>query len=340
LPRVFRNVRPRWLLVLVPIVGLFFIDILYQSVVIWKQSHVLAKANGWYLVMACINQLSIFLVLTPVMQEFYGRMGIVLKSSRAFSMLAMGLAFARIVPGGEYILWRTSLHGRRGSATATTQWSIMYITWMITGLAALFLVAQVLTLVLYPGMQAKSLVGTLRFLPLLFLFVFVVVVLTMRFERIRAILRRIAFDKFGSHSISPVGIIRDHKLGWDTLGMLTFASLATWILESFTLLLCLRSLGLQVPVVLCMFAFTFGRLFSMLPLAPSGAGQIETAAAVLLTAYNFPFGIVFSATVLYRLISYWPPLLLGAGTYLLAPGNKGAFSINGPVFASQLHKRN
>jgi uncharacterized protein (TIRG00374 family) len=332
--------QSRWFVFLYPILGIIVLDLVYQVLITWRQADIIAGADPRFLVVAAANQLAVYLVLVPAMQEFYSASGIMLTSKRAFGMLAMGLAFARIVPAGEYVVWRASLRKYKGSVSATTQWLIMYYTWMFAGLVVLFLVAEILTLAIYPNAHSDTLVGKLRYLPIALSFLFLAGLLGSRLDWLKRLLRKIAFDKLGSHAVAPFGIIKDRKLGRQQLGVLTFAALATWMIEGFTMYLCMRSIGVEVPIIIAMFGFTFARLFSIIPLTPGSIGQIETGAALFFAAYGYPIGIMVTGTLLYRLVTYWPPLLIGVVTYYLAPGPMGTGSLAGPVFASKLHRRN
>jgi uncharacterized protein (TIRG00374 family) len=331
------HMRVKWYLVWGPILGLLGIDLLYQIGITWKLSHILSRAEPWFLVLAIINQLAVYIVLVPSMQQFYFSAGLPLRARRVFSMLAMGLAFARIVPVGEYLMWRASVHGKKGAASATTQWLILYYSFMFAGLVVLFILLQILVAVMFPGAHATSLVGNLRFLPIVLLLVGTLVLMLTRFEWMRRLLRRLTYDKIGSQAVSPFGIMEDRRLGRDFMGWMVFASVATWLIEGFTLFLCLRSLGLDVPLVMAVFAFTFARLFAIVPVVPGGAGQIEAGAALLLVAYRYPFGAVFSAAVLYRLVTYWPPLLLGAYSYFRSSGTQSVEAASN-MFAARLRK--
>ena len=333
------QVKLKWYMVWGPLLGLLGIDLLYQTGIVWKQWHVLSQAEPLFLLVAVVNQLAVYVVLVPAMQDFYAASGIAMTGRRAFSLLAMGMAFSRIVPVGEYLIWRASLRGKRGAASATTQWLIMYYSFMFCGVVAVFLVTQILTIFLYPNAHAHTLVGQLRFLPVALLVIGLVVASLTRFEWMRRLLRRFTYDKLGSQAVSPIGIIKDRRLSRNNLGWLVFASLATWMIEGFTLYLCLRSLGLQVPLVMAVFAFTFARLFALIPVVPGGAGQMEAGAALLLVAYNYPFGMVFTAAVLYRLMTYWPPLVLGAYSYWRSSESRGLGAATGSLFAAQLRRR-
>jgi uncharacterized protein (TIRG00374 family) len=331
------HVQVKWYMIWGPILGLLAIDLLYQIGVTWKQSHILATAQPWFVVLAIINQLAVYVVLVPAMQEFYASAKLPISGRRAFSMLAMGLAFSRIVPVGEYIMWRASMHGKKGGASATTQWLILYYSFMFVGLVALFVVLQVMTALLFPNAHATSLVGYLRFLPIALILIGTAVLFLTRFGWMRRLLRRLTYDKIGSQAVSPLAIMRDRRLGRDFLSWMGFACIATWTIEGFTLYLSLRSLGIEVPLVMAVFAFTFARLFALVPVVPGGAGQIETGAALLLVAYRYPFSMVFTAAVIYRLVTYWPPLLLGTYSYLRSRDQKSVAATSS-MFVAQFRR--
>jgi len=297
-------------------------DLAYQAIVAWRAAHILARAQPEFIILAVVNQLAVYWVLVPAMQRFYAAAGIVLSGRRTFGMLATGLAVARIIPVGEYLVWRTGTRKLRGGASATTQWLIMYYSWMLMGLVGLFLVAQVTTFVFYPDAHVDTILGLLRYLPVIMgvLLVIAGVLLATQVSWVQRLVWKLAFDKFGSRSVWPWHIIRDRKLGRQQLGALSWAAIGMWLIEGFTMFLCLYAMNLRVPFVIAIFGFTFARLFALLPLTPGGIGIIETGAVLFYAAYGYPIGQIFIATVLYRLITYWPALLVGGAAYLADRG--------------------
>ena len=332
--------RSKWYGLWYPVLGLLALDLTYQTLITWKQSHVIARADPTLLLIAVLNQLTVYIVLMPAMQRFYARANIGLLPARVFALLATGLAFARVVPLGEYIVWRASMRNLKGAASATTQWLIMYYTGMFGGLVVLFVFWELVTLLVYPNAHVDSLVGNLRFLPVVLSLGVCLVALATRSQWVRLQLRRIAFDRLGSQAVSPMGIIRERRLRRRELSPLVFACLFVWLIESFTLYLCLEAIGLDVPFAIVAFGFTFARLFSLIPLTPGGIGEIEAGTALFFAAYGYHLGMVFTATVLYRIITYWPALILGLGVYTATSHDDIRLWAKDPVFAAQLHKRN
>jgi uncharacterized protein (TIRG00374 family) len=334
-----RPKKSRWRVLWYPVISIIVIDLVYQILIAWRESSLIAKAQPSYLILAIINQLAIYVVLVAPMQAFFAKAKVRLSGARAFSLLAMGLAFARIIPLGDYLVWRAATRKFRGGVSATTQWYVMYYTWMFSALVLLFLGAETFTYILHPHANVRTLVGYLRFLPISLSLLVAVAVLATRSLRIRNKLKQVIFDKLGSQAISPLGIIRDRKLGPNVLGLLSFGALADWLMEGYTLYLCLRSVGLNIPVTITLFGYAFARLFSLIPILPGGIGQIEAGTALFFASYGYAFSPVLTATVLYRLISYWPALIIGATAYLSTSSRDemGPLLPDRAVAASNLH---
>jgi uncharacterized membrane protein YbhN (UPF0104 family) len=333
--------RSRWYVVWYPVAGIVLVDIAYQLIVSLHQANMISQAKVWFLLLAVANQMVAYAVLTIPMRDFYRACGIWLTKRRTFGILATGLAVTRVIPFGDYLVWRAALHRERGNATASTQWAVLYYVWLSAGLIFLFLISELATLVFYPDSHATTLAADLRALPISVGIVFMIALGLTRFSWIRDHLKKLAFDRLGSKALSPFGIIRDRHIGPDLLTGLTLASLVCWVVEGLTLYLCLSAMGLRIPIIIGMFGFAFARLFALIPLTPGAVGEIEAATAVFFVAYGYPLELVFTGTVLYRLITYWPALIVGAVSYFAgrSDSSPGGFSLKDPVFAHQLHRR-
>jgi uncharacterized membrane protein YbhN (UPF0104 family) len=333
--------RSRWYLVWYPIIAVAVIDVVYQLLISWRQADLILHARPGSLLLAMLNQVAVYVVLVPAMQQFFETANIRLSGWRVFSLIGTGLALAKIVPAGEYVVWRTQLRRFRGGVGAATQWQVMYYVWMFGCLIGLFFVGEVLTLLIRPHAHSATVIGNLRFIPIGASLVFLLLLLLSRFSRARSALVKFAADKLGSRTLSPLGIIRDRRLNRGFLATLTFASVSVWLIEAFTMFLCLRSVGVHVPLTLALFGFTFARIFTFLPLTPGGIGEIEAGMSLFFAAYGFHVLPVLTGTVLYRLITYWVPLFLGVGTYagLRWGSSSGSGTAGTPLFAAQLHRR-
>jgi putative heme transporter len=99
-------------------------------------------------------------------------------------------------------------------------------------------------------------------------------------------------------------------------GRITAATLASYLTLWLVLLACLRAAGLsqaQMPWQTTLAAFTVIRLLTALPLTPGGLGVTELGLAAILATTNPPATTQITAAVLlYRALTYLPPIPLGA----------------------------
>jgi uncharacterized membrane protein YbhN (UPF0104 family) len=101
--------------------------------------------------------------------------------------------------------------------------------------------------------------------------------------------------------------------GW----RITAATAASHLILWLVLLACLRGTGLsqaQVPWQTSLAAFAFVRLLTVLPLTPGGVGITELGLIGVLTAGGGHrlSAQVAAAVLLYRVVTYLPPIPLGA----------------------------
>jgi uncharacterized protein (TIRG00374 family) len=105
--------------------------------------------------------------------------------------------------------------------------------------------------------------------------------------------------------------------GWRITATTAASHLILWLV----LLACLRGVGLsqaQVPWQTSLAAFAFVRLLTALPITPGGLGITELGLVGTLAAGGGPGAgaQVTAAVLLYRAVTYLPPIPLGAATYL------------------------
>jgi putative heme transporter len=106
--------------------------------------------------------------------------------------------------------------------------------------------------------------------------------------------------------------------GWRITAATAASNLILWLV----LLACLRGVGLsqaQVPWQTSLAAFAFVRLLTALPITPGGVGITELGLVGTLAAGAGAAGAaqVTAAVLLYRAVTYLPPIPLGAITYLV-----------------------
>ncbi len=96
-----------------------------------------------------------------------------------------------------------------------------------------------------------------------------------------------------------------------------------------TLLFCLRATGAKPNPSLVLLAYAVAKLLALIPITPGGLGIVEAGLSALLILAGVPGGDAVVATLAYRIISYWLPILVGPFAYLAfrlrygKPGSSG-----------------
>ena len=95
-------------------------------------------------------------------------------------------------------------------------------------------------------------------------------------------------------------------------------SIGLTILYTLTLYLTGRALGHELPVATIFLVFSLGTLVATATPTPGGAIGAEAGLAAGFTAYGLPFADALAIALLYRLITYWLPLLPGSVAFVMA----------------------
>jgi putative heme transporter len=215
------------------------------------------------------------------------------------------------------------LHGL-GNSTGLVGWALA-----VSGIAATASLAVVLAV---GSAVTGSLVGALgAFLATVAGVVPVVgLVLVLRHARTRAVVVRwvsraaavlgrwvpaLRSDRVGlrvDELLSSLGSFRLSPVAGSAAG---FYALANWVLDVATLALALVAVGAPVPWQGLLLAWAAGALASSARLTPGGIGVVETALASALVAAGLPASQAVPAVLVYRLVSLW--LLVGIGALVL-----------------------
>jgi uncharacterized protein (TIRG00374 family) len=86
---------------------------------------------------------------------------------------------------------------------------------------------------------------------------------------------------------------------------------------------CIRAFGNDTELITVAFIYLAGATLGSLAPTPGGLGAVEAVLVAALTAGGLPATIAISATLLYRVVTFWLPMLPGwiSFGYL---GRKGA----------------
>ena len=95
----------------------------------------------------------------------------------------------------------------------------------------------------------------------------------------------------------------------------------TWLTDCACLMFAFLAVGAPVPWQGLLLAYCGGQLAVNLPITPGGLGVVEGSLTVALVAFGGGQAATVAAVLLYRLLSFWIPLPLGAScyAYLLGP---------------------
>ncbi len=118
-----------------------------------------------------------------------------------------------------------------------------------------------------------------------------------RLERIvRGVLQQIL--TYRHHPLSAAGAL--------------LSSVTLTLCNVLCLMSCLLALGVHVPFAAILLVFTFGVGTGIATPTPGGLGGFEAGLAAGFVAYHVDNAAALAAALLYRLVSYWFPLMLGA----------------------------
>jgi uncharacterized protein (TIRG00374 family) len=127
--------------------------------------------------------------------------------------------------------------------------------------------------------------------------------------------RRHGIDDLPDRLVRQRNDIR-RDLGADWLRAL-LAAAGNWGLDYLALLAALTAVGSRPRPSLVLLAYTISIVLGMIPITPGGLGFVEAGltATLALAGVSAPDAVL--ATLAYRLVSYWLPILIGPVAYWL-----------------------
>jgi uncharacterized protein (TIRG00374 family) len=150
------------------------------------------------------------------------------------------------------------------------------------------------------------------------------VLLALRFDRMRALLRSVlerlaALSKraFGKPEDGGAGVDRfldevsSRRLSLPGYGRVFGLALANWAFDVAALALSIRAMGQPVPWDDLLLVYGAGAAVASTGLTPGGFALVELAMTAALTASGLHSSAALAAVVAYRFISFWLVLLGG-----------------------------
>jgi uncharacterized protein (TIRG00374 family) len=106
---------------------------------------------------------------------------------------------------------------------------------------------------------------------------------------------------------APRNLIRDpHLIVW-----LAVLNGVVFVADAATMQSCLLSLGINAPLSAGYIAFMMASIAVILGPVPMGLGSFEAVSVAMLRLFGVPFEAAFSATLLFRGLTLWLPLIPG-----------------------------
>ncbi|MDH3293052.1 MAG: YbhN family protein [Acidimicrobiia bacterium] len=95
------------------------------------------------------------------------------------------------------------------------------------------------------------------------------------------------------------------------------ASAGKWAFDYLTLIAALYSVGAEPRLSLVLIAYAGAQVLGMIPITPGGLGFVEVGLYSLLIISGISAQDASLATIAYRLLSWWVPIVTGFGAWLL-----------------------
>jgi len=239
-----------------------------------------------------------------------------------------GNAFSRIVPGGaaagaaiQFRLLVTS------GLDATTIGTGLTATTFISSATLFALPVLALPAIVFGAPAPKGLVQSAWLGAALFVLAVVVGAVLLSADRplmwvgrmIERVQNRMHKDRPPKTGV-PETLVRERNAVRTTLGDRWWLALLTawgnWLLDYLALLAAVAAVGARPRPALVLLAYVAAAVLGMIPITPGGLGFVEAglSATLVLAGVSPPDAVL--ATLAYRLVSYWLPLVAGPFAYL------------------------
>jgi uncharacterized membrane protein YbhN (UPF0104 family) len=97
--------------------------------------------------------------------------------------------------------------------------------------------------------------------------------------------------------------------------LVIFGALGYWAFDNAVLWATFKAIGVSVPITVILMGYLIGQLGGALPL-PGGIGGIDGGLIGTLIVYGTPVAATAAAVLIYRVILFWVPLLIGSVAFV------------------------
>ena len=294
------------------VIGISLVSLVIQIVAC---AYLIPKINQplhlGYIGLALVLEFLAFAVLVPFAQAFYAREKAPFSYNQALGLLLASESFSHLIPFGDYFVQRYYFDRHKLPRGAPLRYITVLYSFGLLSLIVLFLGFQVLVFGLYPSKVSSSFAGKFIYIPLVLTAIVFGLYLVRRSPRVTRRLQAVFKKYLGSPLDSPFTVLQFSKRPLISNLLLVSPLLVTWLFEGFSYVACLKAFSVQAPILLCLYGYTFVKMFRFIPIFPGGVGEIETTSALLFSSYGFAIAPIITGSILFRFVSYWFPLVLG-----------------------------
>lgn len=265
-----------------------------------------------YISLAVLLEFLAFAILVPFARSFYAREKAHFSYRQSLSLLLASESFSHLIPFGDYFVQRYYFDRHHLPRGAPLRYITVLYSFGLLSLVILFLSFQGLVFILYPNKVSTGFAGKFVYIPLVLTILLLGLYCLRRSPRLTRRAQTFFIKYLGSSLDSPFSVLQFSKRPLASNLLLVSPLLATWLLEGFSYVACLKTFSVQAPILLCLYGYTFVKMFRFIPIFPGGVGEIETTSALLFSSYGFAVAPIVTGSILFRFVSYWFPLFLGA----------------------------
>lgn len=148
------------------------------------------------------------------------------------------------------------------------------------------------------------------------------------------VLRKVTSRMDNPRSVDPERLVQERDALATSLGSswpkAVFAAAGNWAFDYLTLVAALYAVGADPRLSLVLLAYAGAAVLTMIPITPGGLGFVEGGLTWLLVVSGISFQNALLATLAYRIVSLWLPILSGAIAWVAFRARyPGASGING-----------
>lgn len=295
------------------IIGISVVSLIIQIIASIYLIPKLDQPIEWqYVALALGFEFSAFAILAPFTRRFYATQKVNFSYPKSLGLLLSSEAFSRLVPFGDFFVHRFYFNRQKLPSGAPLRYITVLYSFALLSLIALFLGFQLIVFLLYPSQISSSFAGKFALIPLTITLLILALFILRRSPRLIRNVQRFSKTQLGDKVDSPFHILRESGRSRISIFFMLIPLFMTWVLEAFAYVACLKAFGVDAPLLLGLYAYTFVKMFRFIPIFPGGVGEIETTSVLLFSAYGYAVLPVITGSILFRFVSYWFPIAMGA----------------------------